>query len=133
MVAVAIVGGAIGIGQTYLTSMLGQRVMQDLRNRLYAHLQAMSLRFFTSTRTGEIQSRLQNDVAGIQTVVTDTASSILANIVIVVSTVVAMSILSWQLTLLSLGVVPGFVYLTYRVGRVRRRIAASPALTSRTR
>src|SRR5215204_4074022 len=70
-------------GQTYLTSVLGQGVMQDLRNRLYAHLQAMSLRFFTSTRTGEIQSRLQNDVAGIQTVVTDTASSILANIVIV--------------------------------------------------
>ncbi|MGB2953663.1 MAG: ABC transporter ATP-binding protein [Gaiellaceae bacterium] len=125
MVAVAITGGAIGIGQTYLTSVLGQRVMQDLRNRLYAHLQAMSLRFFTSTRTGEIQSRLQNDVAGIQTVVTDTASSILANIVIVVSTVIAMSILSWQLTLLSLIVVPGFVYLTYRVGRVRRRIAAS--------
>jgi ATP-binding cassette, subfamily B, bacterial len=125
MVTVAILGGAIGIGQTYLTSLLGQRVMQDLRNRLYAHLQAMSLRFFTSTRTGEIQSRLQNDVAGIQTVVTDTASSILANIVIVVSTVVAMSILSWQLTLLSLAVVPGFVYLTYRVGRVRRRIAAS--------
>jgi ATP-binding cassette subfamily B protein len=125
MVAIAILGGAIGIGQTYLTSLLGQRVMQDLRNRLYAHLQAMSLRFFTSTRTGEIQSRLQNDVAGIQTVVTDTASSILANIVIVASTVVAMSILSWQLTLLSLGVVPGFVYVTYRVGRVRRRIAAS--------
>jgi ATP-binding cassette, subfamily B, bacterial len=125
MVTIAVVGGAIGIGQTYLTSVLGQRVMQDLRNRLYAHLQAMSLRFFTSTRTGEIQSRLQNDVAGIQTVVTDTASSILANIVIVVSTVIAMAILSWQLTLLSLLVVPGFVYLTYRVGRVRRRIAAS--------
>ncbi len=125
MVAVAVVGGAIGVGQTYLTSVLGQGVMQDLRNRLYAHLQAMSLRFFTSTRTGEIQSRLQNDVAGIQTVVTDTASSILANIVIVVSTVVAMTILSWQLTLLSLFVVPGFIYLTYRVGRIRRRIAAS--------
>ena len=125
MVAIAVVGGAIGVGQTYLTSVLGQGVMQDLRNRLYAHLQAMSLRFFTSTRTGEIQSRLQNDVAGIQTVVTDTASSILANIVIVVSTVVAMTILSWQLTVLSLFVVPGFIYLTYRVGRIRRRIAAS--------
>ena len=125
MIAIAVVAGAIGIGQTYLTSVLGQGVMQDLRNRLYAHLQAMSLRFFTSTRTGEIQSRLQNDVAGIQTVVTDTASSILANIVIVVSTVVAMTILSWQLTLLSLFVVPGFIYLTYRVGRIRRRIAAS--------
>jgi ATP-binding cassette, subfamily B, bacterial len=125
MIAIAIVGGAIGVAQTYLTSVLGQGVMQDLRNRLYSHLQAMSLRFFTSTRTGEIQSRLQNDVAGIQTVVTDTASSVLANTVIVISTVVAMSILSWELTLLSLFVVPGFVYLTYRVGRVRRRIAAS--------
>src|SRR6266540_5303134 len=125
MVAIAVVAGAIGVGQTYLTSVLGQGVMQDLRNRLYSHLQAMSLRFFTSTRTGEIQSRLQNDVAGIQTVVTDTASSILADTVIVISTVVAMSILSWELTLLSLFVVPGFVYLTYRVGRIRRRIAAS--------
>ena len=125
MISIAVVAGAIGVGQTYLTSVLGQGVMQDLRNRLYAHLQAMSLRFFTSTRTGEIQSRLQNDVAGIQTVVTDTASSILANVVIVVSTVVAMTILSWQLTLLSLFVVPGFIYLTYRVGRIRRRITAS--------
>src|SRR6266508_4464121 len=125
MVAIAVVAGAIGIAQTYLTAVVGQRVMQDLRNRLYQHLQAMSLRFFTSTRTGEIQSRLQNDVAGVQTVVTDTASSILANVVTVVSTVVAMSILSWQLTLLSLFVIPGFVYLTYRVGRIRRRIRKS--------
>jgi ATP-binding cassette, subfamily B, bacterial len=125
MVAIAVVAGAIGIAQTYLTAVVGQRVMQDLRNRLYQHLQAMSLRFFTSTRTGEIQSRLQNDVAGIQTVVTDTASSILANVVTVVSSIVAMAILSWQLTLLSIIVVPGFVYLTYRVGRIRRRIRAS--------
>jgi ATP-binding cassette subfamily B protein len=125
MVAIAIVAGAIGIVQTYMTAVVGQRVMQDLRNRLYRHLQAMSLRFFTSTRTGEIQSRLQNDVAGIQTVVTDTASSILANVVTVASTVVAMAILSWQLTLLSLFVIPGFVYLTYRVGRIRRRIRKS--------
>ncbi len=125
MVAIAVVAGAIGIVQTYMTAVVGQRVMQDLRNRLYQHLQAMSLRFFTSTRTGEIQSRLQNDVAGIQTVVTDTASSILANVVTVGSSVVAMAFLSWQLTLLSLFVVPGFVYLTYRVGRIRRRIRAS--------
>src|SRR6266511_2508140 len=125
MVAIAVVAGAIGIAQTYLTAVVGQQVMQDLRNRLYQHLQAMSLRFVTSPRTGEIQSRLQNDVAGIQTVVTDTASSILANVVTVASTVVAMSILSWQLTLLSLFVIPGFVYLTYRVGRIRRRIRKS--------
>jgi ATP-binding cassette subfamily B protein len=125
MVATAIIGGAIGVVQTYFASVVGQRVMQDLRDRLYAHLQRMSLRFFTATRTGEIQSRIANDVGGVQTVVTDTASSILANVVIVVSTVVAMAVLSWQLTLLSLFVVPGFVYLTYRVGRIRRRITAS--------
>ena len=125
MIAIAVAGGALGVLQTFLASVIGQRVMQDLRDRLYTHLQAMSLRFFTSTRTGEIQSRLQNDVGGVQNVVTDTAASILANIVIVISSVVAMAILSWQLTLLSLFVVPGFVYLTYRVGRVRKRISAS--------
>ena len=97
--------------------------MQDLRNKLYEHLQSMSLRFFTDTRTGELQSRLQNDVGGVQNVVTNTASSMLSNVVTVLSTVVAMLILSWQLTLLSLAVVPIFVYLTWRVGRVRRRIS----------
>src|SRR5439155_13975660 len=118
-------GGAIGVGQTYFASIVGQRVMQDLRDRLYSHLQRMSLRFFTGTRTGEIQSRIANDVGGIQSVVTDTASSIVANFVIIVSTIVAMAILSWQLTLLSLVVVPFFVGMTYRVGRARRRIRAS--------
>src|SRR5207248_1122837 len=123
MVAVPLVSGVIGIGQTYLTTVVGQRVMQDLRNRLYEHLQAMSLRFFTGTRTGELQSRLQNDVGGVQNVVTNTASSVLSNTVTVLSTIVAMVILSWQLTLLALGVVPVFVFLTWRVGRVRRRIS----------
>jgi ATP-binding cassette subfamily B protein len=123
MVAVPLVAAAIGVVQTYLTTVVGQRVMQDLRNRLYEHLQSMSLRFFTATRTGELQSRLQNDVGGVQNVVTNTASSVLSNIVTVLSTVVAMVVLSWQLTLLALGVVPIFVYLTYRVGRVRRRIS----------
>jgi ATP-binding cassette subfamily B protein len=125
MIAIAIAGGALGVFQTYLASVIGQRVMQDLRDRLYAHLQAMSLRFFTSTRTGEIQSRLQNDVGGVQNVVTDTAATILANVVIIISSVVAMAILSWQLTLLSLFIVPVFVYVTFRVGRVRKRISAS--------
>src|SRR5919202_2302938 len=125
MIAVPLVAGAIGVGQTYLTTVVGQRVMQDLRNRLYEHLQAMSLRFFTGTRTGELQSRLQNDVGGVQNVVTNTASSVLSNTVTVLSTVVAMLLLSWQLTLLALGVVPVFVYLTWRVGRVRRRLASS--------
>jgi ATP-binding cassette subfamily B protein len=125
MIVIALVGAVIGVGQTWVASIVGQRVMQDLRDRLYSHLQRMSLRFFTGTRTGEIQSRIANDVGGIQTVVTDTASSIFANIVIVTSTLVAMAILSWQLTLLSLVVIPFFVFMTYRVGRARRRIRAS--------
>jgi len=129
MLGLAILGGVIGIGQTYLTSVVGQEVMQDLRNQLYAHLQRMSLRFFTATRTGEIQSRLQNDVGGVQTVVTTTVSSILSNVVVVLSTLVAMLVLSWQLTLLSLCVVPIFIYMTYRVGKARRQITSSTQKT----
>ncbi len=125
MVGLAVIGGVISVAQTYLTAVIGQRVMQDLRNDLYAHLQRMSLRFFTATRTGEIQSRLANDVGGVQTVVTSTVSSIVSNGVIVLSTLVAMLILSWQLTLLSICVVPIFIYLTYRVGRARRKLASS--------
>src|SRR5262245_43091330 len=125
MIVIALVGGALGVFQTWVASVVGQRVMQDLRDRLYSHLQRMSLRFFTGTRTGEIQSRIANDVGGIQTVVTDTASSIFANIVIIVSTLIAMAILSWQLMLLSLVIVPFFVFMTYRVGRARRKIRAS--------
>jgi ATP-binding cassette subfamily B protein len=125
MIAIALIGAAIGVAQTYFASVVGQRVMQDLRDRLYSHLQRMSLRFFTGTRTGEIQSRIANDVGGIQSVVTDTASSVVANFVIVVSTVVAMAILSWQLTVVSLVAVPFFVYMTHRIGRARRRIRES--------
>src|ERR687886_462024 len=101
MIAIPLVSGAIGVGQTYLTTVVGQRVMQDLRNRLYEHLQAMSLRFFTGARTGELQSRLQNDVGGVQNVVTNTVSSILSSVVTVLSTLVAMLLLSWQLTALT--------------------------------
>ncbi|MFN2582856.1 MAG: ABC transporter ATP-binding protein, partial [Candidatus Dormibacteria bacterium] len=122
MVAVPIVTGAVGVLQTYLTNRVGQRVMEDLRNRLYEHLQGMSMRFFTGTRTGEIQSRLTNDVGGIQSVVTDTATSMLSNVVTLLSTLVAMLILSWQLTVLSLAITPIFVLYTYRAGKVRRRI-----------
>jgi ATP-binding cassette subfamily B protein len=125
MVGIPIVSGVIGIGQTYLANLIGQRVMQDFRNALYGHLQNMSLRFFTSTRTGEIQSRLANDVGGVQSVVTDTASSILSNVVILISTLAAMLILSWQLTVLSLFLTPLFVWLTYKVGKARQQIAAS--------
>ena len=125
MVVVPIVAGVISIGQTYLANIVGQRVMQDLRNSLYRHLQRMPLRFFTSTRTGEIQSRLSNDIGGVQNVVTDTATSLLSNAVIVLSTVVTMAILSWQLTLLSLAMLPFFLWLTAKVGKARQQVAAS--------
>ncbi len=124
MVAIPLVLGALGVAQTYLTNWVGNRVMQDLRDRLYAHLQSMPLAFFTGTRTGEIQSRLANDVGGVQTVVTSTASSILSNVVTVASSLVAMLVLSWELTLVSLVVVPVFVILTWRVGRARRAVTA---------
>ncbi|CAN5531180.1 ABC transporter ATP-binding protein [soil metagenome] len=125
MIVVPIVSGLIGVGQSYLNNVIGQRVMQDLRNALYAHLQRLPLRFFTETRTGEIQSRLANDVGGVQSVVTDTASSVFANFVIVASTVGAMLILDWRLTALSLGLLPFFMYLTYRVGKIRRRLSTA--------
>jgi ATP-binding cassette subfamily B protein len=125
MAAVPIINGAIGILQTYETTRVGQLVMRDLRDRLYAHLQTLPLSFFTGTKTGEIQSRLANDVGGVQTVVTSTASSILANVVIFTSTVVAMIILSWQLTIVALITVPAFFWLTKTVGERRRRVARS--------
>ena len=123
MIAVPIVSGLIGVGQSYLNNIIGQSVMQDLRNALYTHLQRLPLRFFTATRTGEIQSRLANDVGGVQAVVTDTASSITSNLAVTVSTIVAMFLLNWQLALLSLGITPFFLYLTYRVGKVRREVS----------
>ncbi|HYN47392.1 MAG TPA: ABC transporter ATP-binding protein [Candidatus Nanopelagicales bacterium] len=123
MIATPIVSGLIGVGQTYLNNVIGQSVMQDLRNALYAHLQRLPLRFFTETRTGEIQSRLANDVGGVQAVVTDTAASVTANVATVVSSVVAMVIIDWRLTLLSLGMLPFFLFLTQRVGRVRRQVS----------
>src|SRR3990172_3942813 len=123
MIAVPIVSGLIGVGQSYLNNVIGQRVMHDLRNALYAHLQRLPLRFFTETRTGEIQSRLANDVGGVQSVVTDTARSTFANVVVVMWTVGAMLLIDWRLTALSLGLLPFFMYLTYRVGKIRRRLA----------
>ena len=125
MAVVPIVNGAIGILQTYETTRVGQQVMRDLRDRLYTHLQTLPLAFFTDTKTGEIQSRLANDVGGVQSVVTTTASTILANVVIFVSTVVAMVILSWQLTIVALITVPAFFWLTKTVGERRRQVARS--------
>ena len=122
MIALPIVSGLVGVGQSYLNNVIGQSVMQDLRTALYAHLQRMPLRFFTETKTGEIQSRLANDVGGVQSVVTDTAASLTSNIAIALSTIVAMFIIDWRLTILILGLLPFFMYLTYRVGKVNREV-----------
>jgi len=129
MVIIPIITSVIGVGQTYLANWVGLRVMQDIRNALYSHLQRMPLRFFTGTRTGEIQSRLANDVGGVQTVVTDTASSILSNGVVIISTLIAMVWLSVPLTLLSLCLLPFFLWLTVKVGRARREVASSTQKT----
>ena len=124
MAGITVVGGLLGILQTYLTNQVGQKVMRDLRDQLYRHLQRQPLSFFTDTRTGEIQSRVTNDVGGVQTVVTSTVSDTIANGVIFLSTLVAMSILSWQLTLVAMGTVPMFAVLTRYVGQRRRRVTA---------
>ncbi len=129
MIGIPIVTSVIGIGQTYLANLVGLRVMQDMRNALYKHLQAMPLRFFTTTRTGEIQSRLSNDVGGVQSVVTDTASSILSNTVTIASRLIAMLILSVPLTILSLFMLPLFMWLTVKVGRARREVSTSTQRT----
>ncbi|HET6381248.1 MAG TPA: ABC transporter ATP-binding protein [candidate division Zixibacteria bacterium] len=123
MVVLPIVSSGIGVWQAYLSNVVGQRVMDDLRLALYTHLQWMPLRFFTETRTGEIQSRIGNDVNGVQSVVTDTAASLLSNFATVATTVIAMVILDWRLTILSLGMLPVFAYITYRVGKVRREVS----------
>ena len=122
MIVLPIISGIIGVGQSYLNNIIGQSVMHDLRTELYSHLQKMPLRFFTETRTGEIQSRLANDVGGIQSVVTDTAASVTANIAIALSTIIAMFVIDWRLTVLSLGLLPFFMYLTFRVGKVNREV-----------
>jgi ATP-binding cassette subfamily B protein len=129
MILIPFVTSAIGVGQTYLSNLVGLQVMQDLRNSLYKHLQYMPLRFFTTTRTGEIQSRLANDVGGVQSVVTSTAASLLSNVVVIVSSLIAMLLLSVQLTILSLCLTPIFVWLTVKVGRARRKVATSTAKT----
>ncbi len=120
MFLMPVVTGIIGVGQTYLNNIIGQNVMRDFRNKLYIHLQSLSLRFFTSTRTGEIQSRLSNDVGGVQGVVTNTATSIVSNVSTVLSTIIAMIFISPLLTLVSLGLLPLFLWITYKVGNVRR-------------
>jgi ATP-binding cassette, subfamily B, bacterial len=123
MIVLPIVTSLIGVWQSYLSNVVGQKVMNDLRLALYTHLQWMPLRFFTETRTGEIQSRIANDVGGVQSVVTDTAASLLSNFATVATTIIAMLILDWRLTALSLALLPVFAYITYRVGKVRREVS----------
>jgi ATP-binding cassette subfamily B protein len=122
MIALSVITSVIGVAQTWISNQVGQRVMHDLRAAVYAHLQRMSLAFFTHTRTGEVQSRIANDIGGIDSVVTSTATSIVQNVTTVVATVVAMVLLDWRLAAFSLVLLPFFVWLTRRVGEERRRI-----------
>ncbi len=123
MCVIPVVTAFIGIGQNWLTSTVGNSAMADLRGDLFEHLQKMELAFFTATKTGAIQSRLANDVAGVRTVLTDTATTIVQNSVTVIAALVSMLLLSWQLTILTLILMPLFVWLQLRVGRRRQRLA----------
>ncbi len=122
MIALSVITSVIGVAQTWISNQVGQRVMHDLRAAVYAHLQRMSLAFFTHTRTGEVQSRIANDIGGVDSVVTSTATSIVQNVTTVAATVVAMVLLDWRLAAFSLFLLPFFVWLTRRVGEERRRI-----------
>jgi ATP-binding cassette subfamily B protein len=124
MIVIAIVTSALSVVQTYVANDVGQRVMHDLRVAVYRHLQRLSLAFFTRTRAGEVQSRIANDIGGIDNVATTTATTIAQNTTTVLATTVAMALLSWRLALISFALVPLFVWLTRRVGRERRVITA---------
>ncbi len=122
MIAIAIATAAFGVWQTYMSNVVGQQVMHDLRAAVYQRLQRMSLAFFTRTRTGEVQSRIANDIGGLDNVVTTTATTIAQNATTVIASIVAMCLLDWRLALISLIFVPLFVILTRRVGKLRRKI-----------
>jgi ATP-binding cassette subfamily B protein len=122
MVAVAVVSTVVGVYQTLLSTTVGQRIMRDLRVAVYSHLQRMSLAFFTRTRTGEVQSRIANDIGGMQAIVTNTATSIVSNATVVVASAVAMLAMDWRLALLSFVLLPGTVWINRRVGELRRRL-----------
>jgi ATP-binding cassette subfamily B protein len=122
MIAIAVITQILGVGQTWLSNVVGQQVMHDLRSAVYRHLQRLSLAFFTRTRTGEVQSRISNDIGGVDTVVTTTATSIVSNATTVVATIAAMFLLDWRLALFALALLPLFVLLTRRIGRERQRI-----------
>ncbi|MBC9957717.1 ABC transporter ATP-binding protein [Yimella sp. cx-51] len=122
MLAITVLTQVLGVLQTWITTLIGQRVMHDLRTRLFAHLQRMPLSFFTRTRSGEVQSRVTNDINAMQSVVTDSATSIASNVTTAVGTATAMAFLSWRLSLLSLLVLPPAIYLTRRVALQRKKI-----------
>jgi len=123
IIAIAVVTGALGVVQTLFSNQVGQRVMHDLRAAVFRHLQRLSLAFFTRTRTGEVQSRISNDIGGVQNVVTNTATSIASNVTTVAATMAGMLVLNWKLALFAFALIPFFVLLTRRVGNERRRIA----------
>jgi ATP-binding cassette, subfamily B, bacterial len=123
MIAIAILTGVLGVVQTLLSNQVGQNVMHDLRAAVFRHLQRLSLAFFTHTRTGEVQSRISNDIGGVQSVVTNTATSIASNVTTVAATMVGMALLNWELALFAFALIPFFVLLTRRVGNERRKIA----------
>jgi len=122
MVAVAAVTSVFGVLQTWISTKVGQHVMHELRTGVFAHLQRQSIAFFTRTRTGEVQSRITNDIGGMESVVTSTATSVAANFTTAIATAVAMVALSWRLSLISLVVMPPAIYLTRKVARMRRTI-----------
>ncbi|WP_326637797.1 ABC transporter ATP-binding protein/permease [Nonomuraea fuscirosea] len=124
MVLVAVVTTVFDTLQTLVSTTVGQRVMHDLRIAVYGRLQRMSLAFFTRTRTGEVQSRIANDIGGMQAVVTSTAASIVSNLTTVIATIVAMVALDWRLTVVSLALLPVFVWISRKVGSERKRITA---------
>ncbi|MFF8642772.1 ABC transporter ATP-binding protein [Streptomyces sp. NPDC015345] len=123
MILSAVVTSVFGVLQTLISTSVGQRVMHDLRTAVYGRLQSMSLAFFTRTRTGEVQSRIANDIGGMQATVTSTATSLVSNLTSVIATVVAMLALDWRLTVVSLLLLPVFVWISRRVGRERKKIA----------
>src|ERR1700761_715194 len=122
MIVVAIANSSFSVSQTYVSTVVGQRVMHDLRTAVYSHLQRMSLAFFTRTRTGEVQSRIANDIGGMQATVTTTATTLVSNLTTVVATLIAMIVLDWRLTIASLIMIPVFVWVSRHVGTERRRI-----------
>ncbi|RZU36208.1 ATP-binding cassette subfamily B protein [Streptomyces sp. BK022] len=122
MILSAVLSSVFGVLQTLISTTVGQRVMHDLRTAVYGRLQRMSLAFFTRTRTGEVQSRIANDIGGMQATVTSTATSLVSNTTSVVATIVAMVALDWRLTLVSLVLLPVFVWISRRVGDERKKI-----------